>query len=489
MNGCRWFLLAVFLCIGHAAHSIDAVVSYTVFHKYSPAGKDSAFIDVYWQVNPSSLHYKKNDKGELVTQIQTAVSIANEEEVMMRDRYALNTTPFLPGKGTKPAIFEMKRYYVPEGEFHLQVSLGEAEFTNATFEYKEIVNTTAQPLPFLSRFQLLDTFFASQADNIFVRNGFLQLPRVLNFYDEGQRRVHVYAELYADPKNNKPLINQYYISRKQDDYAISRFLEIDTIPDPGNKPYRIRHTFDISTLQSGNYYINNKLKDFNGNLLDTQSCFLQIINKKPENIVVTKEDSTKAAKQENTFLDLGNTFVSKFNLKQLMAILKMITPVADPTEARAILNFQRKPDEMYMRYFIYNFFAKNDKAHPENEWKLFSNKVREVNREFNGGGRMGYETDRGIIYLKYGKPDELVRVPNETGAVPYEVWRYNAVGNTNQVGLFLFYQPASAIGDYKYLTSTVPGELQNPSWKNMLYINGSSSSAGNSRAQQYMEGK
>jgi len=471
------------------AHSIEAVVSYTVFHKYSPAGKDSAFIDVYWQVNPSSLHYKKNDNGELVAQIQTAVSIANDDEVLMRDRYALNTTPFLPGKGNKQIIFELKRYYVPDGQVHLQVNLGEAEIPSATFEYKDVVSTAARPLPFLSRFQLLDTFFASQAANVFVRNGFLQLPRVLNFYDEGQRRVHFYAELYPDPKNKKPLINQYYISRKPDDYAIARFLKIDTITDPGEKPYYVRHTFDISTLQSGNYYINNRLKDFNGNLLDTQSFFLQVINKKPEAVIISKEDSIKAAKQDNTFLDLSNTFVSKFNMKQLMAILKMITPIADPAEARAILNFQRKPDEMYMRYFIYNFFSKNNKAHPENEWKLFSNKVREVNREFNGGGRMGYETDRGMIYLKYGRPDELVRVPNETGAVPYEVWRYNAVGNTNQVGLFLFYQPASAIGDYKYLTSNVTGELQNPAWRNMLYISGYSSGTGSSRAEQYMEGK
>jgi GWxTD domain-containing protein len=491
MNGSRWFLLAIMLCIAGTAHSIEAVVSYTVFHRFNQRGEDSAFVEVYWQINPSSLHYKKNEKGELVAQIQTAVSIADEQEVLMRDRYALNTKPALPGTAAAQSILEMKRYHVPAGQVHLRVDLGETEFPEAVFRYSQDLQVVAGKPPYQSRIQLLDTFFATAQSNAFVKNGYLQLPRVLNFYDEGQRRVHFYTELYgAAAADKKPLIRHFYISKKPGEFAIAHMQLSDTIrtavPDGEGR----RYTFDMSTLASGNYYINARLKDTSGAVLDTQSFFFQTINKKPEEVAAAPQDSTqKEGQEEVVYLDLTKTFVSKYNVKQLLAILRMITPIADPAEASAIQGFQRNPDEIYMRYFVYNYFGKENKAHPEVAWKEFSNQIREVNREFNAGGRMGYETDRGIIYLKYGKPDERVRVPNESGAVPYEVWRYNAVGRTNQVGVFIFYQPPFAIADYKYLTSNVTGELQNSGWRNMLYSTGRSSGNGNSRAEQYLEGR
>lgn len=491
MIGSRLFLLAIMLCFAGTAHSIEAVVSYTVFHKHNQRGEDSAFVEVYWQVNPSSLHYRKNEAGELVAQIQTAVSISNETEVLLRDRYALNTKPALPGHAVAQAILEMKRYPLPPGAIHLQVNLGEAEFPEKTYQYDQDLSVTVVKLPSLSRIQLLDTFMASGNTGLFVKNGYLQLPRVLNFYDEGQRRVHFYTELYTGKTDTQTLIRHFYVSKKPGEFAIARLQQVDTIRYAGRSSVTgSRHTFDMSTIPSGNYYINARIKDIHGQALDTQSFFFQTINKRPDDVPVSPEDSASSGGQEAVnFLDLSKTFVSKYSVKQLLAILKMINPVADPTEVAAIQGFQRNPDEMYMRYFIYNYFSKENKAHPEVAWKEFSNQIREVNREFNAGNRMGYETDRGIIYLKYGKPDERVRVPNEAGAVPYEVWRYNAVGRTGQVGVFIFYQPSFSIANYMYLTSNVTGELQNGAWRSMLYSTGRSSGNGNSRAEQYLEGR
>jgi hypothetical protein len=98
---------------------------------------------------------------------------------------------------------------------------------------------------------------------------------------------------------------------------------------------------------------------------------------------------------------------------------------------------------------------------------------------------MGYETDRGIVHLRYGAPVEVVRVPNEAGAVPYEIWRYDVGGKIGGSGLFLFYSPAYMVSDYRLLHSTVPGERNNPGWRGALYSTGRSSGNANARAEQY----
>lgn len=111
--------------------------------------------------------------------------------------------------------------------------------------------------------------------------------------------------------------------------------------------------------------------------------------------------------------------------------------------------------------------------------------MREVNRRFGGGSIPGYETDRGITYLRYGKPDEEVRVPNEAGALPYEIWRYNPNPRMHGPGLFLFYSPGAMASGFRLLHSTVIGEIQNTDWRSMLYSTGRGSGNLNARAEEY----
>jgi len=482
MNGSRWLYLFLFLFSTQTASAVEAVVAYTVFHKPAGNGSDSAFIEIYWQINPNSLHYQKNEKGQLIAQVQTALSIQSDSSVVLRDRYVLKTTPLPPGEAAMQRLTELHRYYVPNGHFKLRLDLGETGFPNNNFQHLDTFSTQLPPSPFLT-IQLLDTFFTSNTPSPFYKNGYQQLPSNINFLDEGHRQLHFYTELYQANSGQPASVLDFYISKKPQEQPFPRFQLKDTIKQ--NTPLISRlHSFDMSTLATGNYYLTAVLRDFQGNDLTTKSVFFQMVNKHPAEVKVVADTSKKKAGEDKyNYLDLSKTFVAKFSVPQLRAILKMIVPFADPAEANTIKNFFKNPDELYIRYFIFNYFGKNNKAHPEDAWKEFSALIKEVNREFNSGGTMGYETDRGNVYLKYGKPDERIHVANESGAVPYEVWRYNTVGKTSQVGLFLFYQPGFSASDYRLLHSTVPGEANNTNWRSVLYSSGQSGN--NSRAEQY----
>ncbi len=484
-------LLILMMGFSSNAGAVEAVVSYNVFHRTEGNGSDSAFIEICWQIDNNSIHYRKLGSGELFSEIQTSLSISNDTGIYTRDRFMLQTLPMLPAEASKHKIMDLRRYPLPPGKWKLQLALGETAFQKDTYIYKDSLKVLPFSKPAFSNIQLLDTFFSSTVPSPVLKNGFQQIPLPLSFLEDGRRQLHFYTELYTDNHTTDKLPTRYfYISKRPLDISYYNIQFTDTVSDNG-PVHATLHSFEVGRLMSGNYYLNAILNDASGNRLTATSAFFQIVNKKPDAPPVIASDTSKRELEagKSNYFNLANTFVAKFNNMQLRAILLMILPQADPTEEVTIKNFFRRPDEMYTRYFIYNYFGKYNKLHPEEAWKEFSDKVREVNREFNGAGTMGYETERGIVYLKYGKPDERIRVPNESGALPYEIWRYNTIGRTSQVGLFLFYQSGSAAGDYRLLHSTVPGERFNPAWMNLLYVNGQSSGMGNSRADQYFNGK
>ena len=224
------------------------------------------------------------------------------------------------------------------------------------------------------------------------------------------------------------------------------------------------------------------MEDSSGSKLAARTLFFQLMNSRPE-VFQLKLDSTSAAPQPE-YININKTFVGKFTPAQLRAVLKMLIPIATPAEKVSISDFLKKPNELYQRYFIYNFWVSRSKEQAEKLWNEYAEKVKFVNRSFGSSMLPGYETDRGVVYLKYGAPTERIVVNNEEGAHPYEIWQYNVLPQHGN-GLFLFYRPGFMANDYKILHTTVNGEIRNRGWRRSLYLNGVSLKPENSRAEQY----
>ena len=58
--------------------------------------------------------------------------------------------------------------------------------------------------------------------------------------------------------------------------------------------------------------------------------------------------------------------------------------------------------------------------------------AKAVDRLYKSGFGYGFETDRGNIFMKYGKPNDIVTVENDPSAPPYEMWVYNDFPKTKQ---------------------------------------------------------
>ena len=97
--------------------------------------------------------------------------------------------------------------------------------------------------------------------------------------------------------------------------------------------------------------------------------------------------------------------------------------------------------------------------------------VKELDDKYSSHIQKGHATDRGRIYLKYGKPDDFVSRETEAGSSPYEIWTYNKISETQGVGKFIFYSPSLGANDYELLHSTVRTERQDPQWQRKIYKN------------------
>ena len=469
----RWAWLSIIsLFFSFNAIAINLLPSHTVFYMPDDNGTYKPYLELYWQIESESIQYKKDSTGVWLGKIITEITISNDTGVIIHDKYLLLTTPANSLRAAQlQNILDLHRYVLPTGNLNLSVTLTD-KYTGDSTNFSETINVPPSTSEiFYSEAQLLDTTYKKDIGGTFSRNGITQIPLSSNYLSDNRKVLHYYVELYNSHKADAaylPLMQKVFISKKAGESHVYKLIRIDTLKT--NKVLPILGSFDISPLPSGNYYLNIELSDVAGNKLTKQNLFFQRSNANPTKLPSTTVNDSGFVDVQ--VFDLSTTFVTQYDIRQLKAIMKMLTPISTETEYLSINGFSSQPDLTYMRYFLYNFWKSRFPLKPEKGWKAYADKVRWTNKNYGSRARPGYETDRGIVYLKYGKPDQITTVSNESGARPYEVWQYNAPAKQGVNGIFLFYQPGYMVGNYKLLHSTVIGEVSNKAWRTQLYNNG-----------------
>lgn len=498
----RWGLCLFILFSVVRAFAIEATVTHTVFYPVDSAtGRRGPVADIYWQINPGTIHYSTTAEKTIVARIRTDIVFFDESGIIAEDHFILRTIPRNNvNELSLNSMIGIRNYKLAPGNINIKVLFTDLGDTTNTYNYTNSFNIPAHRSvsTYYSGIQLLDTIIPSAERTVFSKNGQQQLPFYTNFYDNDHSLLHYYAELYGTDNISPadfPLEQKVFISKTPNEGRFGKFLVTDTIQ---SKPLNlVSGTFRLSTLPSGNYYLNIALENSTHHVIATSSLFFQRMNTHPEE---PKEDTVKkvvplsdTGLENVTVLNLQKTFLAKYSLAEIRAILKMLLPFSDPSATNTINGFLRKADDLYSRYYIYNYFSAINKKNPEKAWKEFSEKIVEVNKKFNTSSVPGYETERGFMYLRYGAPTDVVTVLNENGAVPYEIWQYNVLIQTNKKEIsnafFLFYRPYQVSGDFRLLHSTVAGEAQNKLWRSFLYPDAAGGNNVNSRAEQYIGNK
>lgn len=213
--------------------------------------------------------------------------------------------------------------------------------------------------------------------------------------------------------------------------------------------------FDVSSLRSGVYVLKIVLSDsVHGELAEAQRKFF-VYNPSIELADTSARESTKE------YLASEYGVMGENDMDQEFAIDRYIATGDEVKKYSELHSVDAK------REFLYFFWKKRDPdpSTSVNEAKQeFMARVRYANDQFSSGMKSGWKTDRGRVYIMYGKPDEIERHPNESGVKPYEIWYYHGI----QGGVEFVFIDKTGFADYMLVHSTHRNELHDEDWQRLL---------------------
>jgi GWxTD domain-containing protein len=108
-------------------------------------------------------------------------------------------------------------------------------------------------------------------------------------------------------------------------------------------------------------------------------------------------------------------------------VVDQLVHIAAPKELKALRDAEQEDREEMLEAF---WKSKDPTPEtPDNEWKNeYYRRIRFADAHYTNPYRRGWRTDFGMVYIKYGEPDQVERYPFELGQKPYEIWYYYTQG-------------------------------------------------------------
>ncbi|TET43992.1 GWxTD domain-containing protein [candidate division TA06 bacterium] len=128
--------------------------------------------------------------------------------------------------------------------------------------------------------------------------------------------------------------------------------------------------------------------------------------------------------------------------------------------------FMRSLSPNGQEQFLIDFWLRRDPTPgtPQNEFfDAFAARVKEADEMFRSGLERGIASDRGKIYIKYGKPDDTESYPTDPDYPAHEDWFYYREG-----GIQFIFSDISGIGKYELVYSSTEDEFFDPNWRQYI---------------------
>ncbi|MDX2133952.1 MAG: GWxTD domain-containing protein [Saprospiraceae bacterium] len=450
----NWLLFFVAILSTPRLFAIDASVNTIVY-----ATPEKTYVEVCLEIAGTTVQHVPLDSLSMSASVEVLMILRVEgtEDAFSVEKYQLNG----PRVATPSSLIDVRRFTVPVGRYNLEIKLRDLNNANNVHFMNRAFEVSTGSGIYLTDIQLLRNFYPEDGQTTFHRNGFFMEPLPSRVYDRGAPLLIFYAEVYH---SNKSIADPNFLVR----YVVEEMLANGQTKLWGSGNQRkapspidaVLVQMDISNMNSGNYRITLELRNNANELIATRQLVFQ-------------RNNPLLAIDENAITDkmVEKEFVQQLSPEELEYALRAVSPLVRMGDEPALLqSILVDKDPKAMRLFLFKYFVRLDANNPQGAYNKYMDVARAVDNKFHSGFRYGFETDRGRTFLRYGKPDDVVREDNEPSAPPYEIWIYYNFPVTNQRNVkFLFYNPSLAGDDFIVLHSTARGEINNPRWERDLY--------------------
>lgn len=240
----------------------------------------------------------------------------------------------------------------------------------------------------LSDIEMAQAVSDTQPGSQFNKPNFQVIPKVRQSFEQTSDSLICYYEIYAN--KSQPIRAEYVVQ----DYLDKTVLDkTDTIMvDSLLKP--VVRSFDISDFPPGRY-----------------------------TLIVSALGGSKrpvAQAKQNFEVDWSIDYYVRHDFKKAIDLLRY---AATGDEIKAL---KKTPPEKQAQAWR-DFWKSKDPTPetPENEFQdEYYRRIRYANDNFSIWSKPGWKTDFGMVYIKYGEPDEIDRHPFDPDSRPFEVWYY-----------------------------------------------------------------
>jgi len=447
----RLLSLLIFFSVSTAIYAIDISVVCAGFN--SDKGN---FFDVDVFVAGRTLKQNQVDSINSIGAVKILVTFSSETKFNAIDSFLAKSKPSLDPSD----IHTAKRIFLPEGFYNIVVTVVDANKTESKAVYK-----TSAYLDFSERklrqsdFLLCGNINASNAENSALRfNESVYVPIVYGVVPYSSNKLIVFNEIYNPAKFIKSKINITYAIQSstatQKNISVQEFIETPATKISKNV------LFDLTKVPSGSYRLSCKVTDSVGTVFSERETYF------------TRENFEEAETTIPTLTekDIEKEFVGPMTDKELTYNLKALQHTIGNDDAAQFQKTITVGTLSEKKIALYTYWLKKNAALPEQAFDEFTYNIKIVEKNFGTASKAGFETDRGKIILKYGKPNDVWTIDNEFNALPYEIWIYEKVVILDQKNVrFLFFNSENKKNTYTLLHSTSKYEVSDMAWRKKLY--------------------
>lgn len=457
----KTLLFSVLLLLATAINAnVGVYFNYAIFSTSSA----NPYLETYLTITGKSVRYNPYEKGYQAN-VNISWKIFKDTVLVKQSQYNL-FSPVANDTLSKPSFIDNQRFSLPNGKYKLELVIIDNNSLNSKTSHTEnfTIDISRDKKIAMSDIQILESFTKSATKSSISKNGYDLIPYNVNYFPDHLNSLKFYVESYnADTALGKKskFLYTYFIENSENFYRQKQFTGFQKQESHKVNPLLVQ--MDISKLPSGNYNLVVLIKDSANKNEAIKKWYFQRQNSSKNSFALANSNNI------STVDEFFNSFNSVDSLKQFVECLY---PISGSKEREWQQTQCSKKDPSLMRSYLIDYWKTQaaDTADAFVLWSKYYKDVLETNAMLKCGKQKGYYTDRGRVYLQYGKPDARNQVNSEANTYPYEIWQYyriydKATGRFFTNKKFIFANFAIADDCYTLIHSDVKGELYNEKWR------------------------
>ncbi len=439
------------------AKNLQAYLSYSTFN--SPA--EGPYIETYLSVFGQSVYYVRGDNGKFQGTIEITIIFRQGDEIVDFAKYEVQSPEVEDTTAVNFSFIDQQRYLLSNGKYNMEVIIADKNGSIEPYITTEPVEINyPKDAISISDIELVESYYKTETQSILTRGGYDFIPYIFSFFPQTVTKLKFYAEIYNSTlyfgEDSKFLVSSY-IESFETGQTLKAFQRNKR--ETSNTVLSVFHEFDIGFLPSGNYNLVVEARDRNNESIIKKKLFFQRSN---PNVEFDLEDLAA--------VDINNSFVYQFtDPDTLRQFIKFLYPISTEMERVFMKKYLRESNLETMQQYFLNFWKTRNPVNPRLAWENYLVEVNKVNASFSTPNTLGYATERGRVYLKYGAPNIISESYNEPAAYPYEIWQYYTLGETQRNKRFVFFTHDIVTNDFVLVHSDAIGEPHDYRWQVVVY--------------------